>query len=414
MDKLAVELGIDPLELRMKNAIKPGEYTPTQVKTTLSNIGKLSDCLERLRVFANWNEGQVIKTEDGMIRAKGMGCFWKTSDSPVDAVSGVFLTFNTDGSINLNSGAVEIGPGMKAALAQILAEKLKMDVGRIHVLMGVDTQVSPEHWKTVASMTTFMGGRAVIRACEDLIKQLKSLAAVIMKSPPEDLDIGEEKVYLKQDTEIYVSFKDLARGYKQFNVLSVEGQILGRGSYIMSHITNLDKETGKGKPGPAWTVGAQAVEIEYDPNMFTYRLLKATTVEKGDGFFNRNIYIDDHYIGQRIVKISSGESRVWSNRGIPTEKWQQAFYYETYSFSQEGLEFAENIITFLLSSGVEPIYIDEIGPLELQEKGFHELFKSCLKSKKELYVVIRESCTKAVIEKYNIENYKIIYSNSKK
>lgn len=278
MDKLAAELGIDPLELRMKNAIKPGEYTPTQVKTTLSNIGKLSDCLERLRVFSNWNESQVIKTKEGMIRAKGMGCFWKTSDSPVDAVSGVFLTFNTDGSINLNSGAVEIGPGMKTALAQILAEKLKMDVGKIHVLMGVDTQVSPEHWKTVASMTTFMVGRAVIRAGEDIIKQLKSLAAVAMRTPPEDLEVAEEKVYLKQDPEIYVSFKDLARGYKLPNGLSVEGQILGRGSYIMSHITNLDKETGKGKPGPAWTVGVQAVEIEYDPNMFTYRLLKAITV----------------------------------------------------------------------------------------------------------------------------------------
>ena len=54
----------------------------------------------------------------------------------------------------------------------------------------------------------------------------------------------------------------------------------------MSHITNLDKETGKGKPGPAWTVGAQAVEIEYDPKMFTYRLLKAITVIDGGKIIN--------------------------------------------------------------------------------------------------------------------------------
>ncbi|MZK51100.1 xanthine dehydrogenase family protein molybdopterin-binding subunit [Clostridium beijerinckii] len=278
MDKLATQLAIDPIELRMKNAIKPGQYTPTQVKTTLSNIGNLSDCITKLKELAEWDEGQVIKTENGMIRAKGMGCFWKTSDSPVNAVSGVFLTFNTDGSINLNSGAVEIGPAMKTTLAQILAEKMKMDVGRIHVFMGVDTQVSPEHWKTVASMTTFMAGRAVLRAAEDLMKQLKSLAADIMKNPPEDLEIENEKVYLKQDPEIYVGFEDLVRGFKQANGLAIEGQILGRGSYIMSHITDLDKDTGKGKPGPAWTVGAQAVEIEYDPNMFTYRLLKAITV----------------------------------------------------------------------------------------------------------------------------------------
>ncbi|MBV7272546.1 xanthine dehydrogenase family protein molybdopterin-binding subunit [Clostridium sp. PL3] len=278
MDKLAASTGIDALELRIKNAIKPGQYTPTQVKTTISNMGSLSDCLTKLKQLVKWDEGQVIYTKEGMIKAKGIGCLWKTSDSPVNAVSGVFLTFNSDGSINLNSGAVEIGPSTKTTLAQILAEKLKMDVERIHVFMGVDTQVSPEHWKTVASMSTYMAGRAVLRAADDLIKQLKSSAADIMKSPPEDLDIAEEKVYLKQDPMIYVSFKDLVRGHKEPNGLAVEGQILGRGSFIMFHITDLDEATGKGKPGPAWTVGAQAVEIEYDPNNFTYRLLKAITV----------------------------------------------------------------------------------------------------------------------------------------
>ncbi|WP_411679402.1 xanthine dehydrogenase family protein molybdopterin-binding subunit [Clostridium thailandense] len=278
MDKLAASTGIDALELRIKNAIKPGQYTPTQVKTTISNMGNLSDCLTKLKQLVKWDEGQVTYTEEGMIKAKGIGCLWKTSDSPVNAVSGVFLTFNSDGSINLNSGTVEIGPSTKTTLAQILAEKLKMDVGRIHVFMGVDTQVSPEHWKTVASMSTYMAGRAVLRAADDLIKQLKSSAADIMKSPPEDLDIAEEKVYLKQDPMIYVLFKDLVRGHKEPNGLAVEGQILGRGSFIMFHITDLDEATGKGKPGPAWTVGAQAVEIEYNPLDYSYRLLKAITV----------------------------------------------------------------------------------------------------------------------------------------
>lgn len=278
IDKLAIHTGIDPLELRIKNSIKPGEYTPTQVKTTESNIGNLSKCLTKIRELSNWDKGQAIETEDGMIRAKGIGCLWKTSDSPANAVSGVLLTMNTDGSINMNSGAVEIGPGMKTTLAQILAEKLKMDVEKIYVKMEVDTKVSPEHWKTVASMTTFMVGRATIMAAEDLIKQLKSLAAIVMKCPPEDLDIKEEKVFLKQDPEIYVAFKDLARGHKEPNGLAIEGQILGRGSYIMNHITVLDEETGKGKAGPAWTVGIQVVEIEYDPKMFTYRLIKAITV----------------------------------------------------------------------------------------------------------------------------------------
>lgn len=278
LDKLAFTLGVDPLELRMKNAITPDKRTPTQVVTTSSNIGNLTACLEKLKESINWNEGMRIDLGNNKIRAKGISCFWKTSDSPTDAVSGVFLTFNTDGSINLSSGVVEIGPGMKTTLAQILAEKMRMDINRIHVKLEVDTQVSPEHWKTVASMTTYMAGRAVLRAAEDLIRQLTNLAAVAMRSPPEDLIVAEEKVYLKQDPNIYISFKDLVHGYKYPNGNAVEGQILGRGSFIMSHITNLDKESGKGKPGPAWAVGAQAVEVEFDTKEFTYRLIKAVTV----------------------------------------------------------------------------------------------------------------------------------------
>jgi CO/xanthine dehydrogenase Mo-binding subunit len=141
-----------------------------------------------------------------------------------------------DESINLNSGAVEIGPSTKTTLAKIFAEKLKMDVGRIYVLMGVYTQVSLEHRKTVASMTTFMAGRAVLRAADDLINQLKSSTTDMMKFLPEDLEITEEKVYLKQDPEIYVSFEDLVRGHKEPNGLAIEEQLLGRGSFIMNHI----------------------------------------------------------------------------------------------------------------------------------------------------------------------------------
>ncbi len=288
MEKLAVALKMDPLELRAKNSIKPGNYTPTQVKTTISNIGSLENCIMRLKDLMEWDKGRIVITDEGMVRVKGTGCLWKTSDSPTNAVSGVFLTFNSDGSININSGVVEIGPGTKTALAQILAEKMGMDAGRIHVYMGVNTDVSPEHWKTVASMTTFMAGRAVLKAADDFINQLKSLAAVVLKSPPEDLDIKEEKVFLKQDPEIYISFKDLAYGYKYPNGLSVEGQILGRGSFIMSHITDLDDETGKGKPGPAWTVGVQGIELEYDRTNYTYRLLKAFTVLDAGKLINPN------------------------------------------------------------------------------------------------------------------------------
>lgn len=129
---------------------------------------------------------------------------------------------------------------------------------------------------------------------------------------------------------------------------------------------------------------------------------------KGDGFFNRKIYNGNCYIGQEIVRMSNGESMLWSLKGKLPDCWQEECGYEIYSFSMAALKFAEQIINSLLALE-EPIFIDEIGPLELQNKGFHDLFKKCLILNKELYVVIRESCLKIILYKYNIKNYKIIY-----
>lgn len=152
-------------------------------------------------------------------------------------------------------------------------------------------------------------------------------------------------------------------------------------------------------------------------NIITGRVNSGKTTElikifnrlgKGDGFYNRKLYSDGHYVGQEIVIFSNRKSKLWAYRGPKPENCQQDFCYGEYSFSKEGLEYAENMINSILKSGIDPIYIDEIGPLELQEKGFHNLFKCCLEANKEIYVVIRKSCVEAVIKKYNITNYNII------
>ncbi len=278
IDKLASSIGIDPLELRMKNSIMPDNLSPTQDKITLSNTGDLKRCISKLKESINWEKSPAIKADNGMIRAKGVSCFWKTSDSPTNASSGAIITFNADGSINLNFSAIEIGPGMKTTLSQILAEKMQMDINRIYVIMNVDTSMSPQHWKTVASMTTFMIGNAILRAAEDLMQQLRTIGAIVLKCTPEDLEIKNEKVYLRDNPEKYISFKDIVNGYEYPGGSSIGGPIIGRGTYIMKHLTKLDKVTGKGKAGVSWTVGAQAVEIEYDPKRYTYRLIKAVTI----------------------------------------------------------------------------------------------------------------------------------------
>lgn len=278
LDKLARKLRLDPAQLRYKNTLVPGQTSPTQVKITASNFGNLQACIERVKGLIDWEEGDRLDMGGGKIRAKGIAAFWKTSNSPPDAASGAFISFNNDGSVNLNVGCVEIGPMMKTTAAQILSESLKMDISRIHVNMDVNTRYTPKHWKTVASMTTYMVGRAVLRAAEDVADQLKSMAAVVMKCAPEDLDIGNERVFLRSDPTVYKMFRDLVHGYHYENGNALYGQVLGRGGFIMTDLNFLDRETGKGKPGPYWTVGAQAVEVIYDTTEHTYRFTRAAAV----------------------------------------------------------------------------------------------------------------------------------------
>jgi len=278
IDKLAKEINIDPLEFRRINAIKSGDTAPTGQEVTTSNAGDIEECILRLKDIIELDKGNKVTTEDGMIRAKGIACFWKTSSSPADASSGMLITFNADGSLNMNFGATEIGPGTKTIMAQILAKKMKMDVSDINVYMDVNTQTTPLHWKTVASMSTFMIGNATVAAADDLIKQIKELGAKILKCNIEDLDIRNKRVFITESPHIFLDFKDIVHGYAYKAGPGLYGQILGRGTYIMKDIIPLDSETGEGRSGTSWTVGAQAVEIEYDPRLHTYRLLKAVTV----------------------------------------------------------------------------------------------------------------------------------------
>ncbi|WHX41000.1 xanthine dehydrogenase family protein molybdopterin-binding subunit [Mesobacillus sp. AQ2] len=278
MDVLAEKLSMDPLELRYINSILPGDTTPTQVQLTSSTVGNLPECIHRLRELMNWQEGQRIQIDSRRIRVKGACCIWKTSTFDTDASSGVLLTFNSDGSINLMSGVVEIGTGTKTVLAQILAERMKMDINRIHVKMLVDTQTTPEHWKTVGSRGVFMAGRAVLEAAEDAIRQLKERAACVLRVPAVDLEVANEKVYFIDNPTISLEIKDLAYGYKYPAGNTLGGQIIATGTYTLTRITYLDRETGKGNPGPEWTVAAQGIEVELDTRDYTYRILKAYSV----------------------------------------------------------------------------------------------------------------------------------------
>ncbi|MEL7623120.1 MAG: xanthine dehydrogenase family protein molybdopterin-binding subunit [Clostridiales bacterium] len=278
MDLLAEKLAMDPLKLRMVNAITAGQYTPTQVLGTFSNLGNLPACISRLQEMTDWQEGPPVQITADTVRAKGMACFWKAATPPTNAPSGALITFNPDGSLNLNTGVVEMGSASQSHLAQMLADKLGISDDQVHVVLEVDTRLNPVHYKTVASITSYIAGRAVMRAAEDILAQLRKMGAEALSCFPEDIEIKQSRVYARQNPGIYIEFKDIVMGYKDVFGNSIGEPVVGRGTSMFKGLSNLNPKTGKGQSGPAWTVGAQAVEVEMDLRDYTYRIIRAYSV----------------------------------------------------------------------------------------------------------------------------------------
>lgn len=278
VDALAEKLGIDPWELRMRNAIRPGDVAPTRDVLTRSNLGDIQTCLLRLKELSGWDDWKIRRTGDHTVRAKGIAILWKNSSLDPDAGSGAVLLFNPDGSVNLSTGVVEIGTGTKTVLAQMVAERFGMSVDRVHVKFEIDTLDTPEHWKTVASRGTFMAGRAALKAADDAIRQLFRIASIILQVEPDELAIRNEAVFVRDDPRLWVAVKDICYGFKYPSGHAIGGQVIGRGTYIQRRVELLDPFTGAGTPGPEWGVGAQAVEIEMDTRDCSYRLLRSISV----------------------------------------------------------------------------------------------------------------------------------------
>src|SRR5262245_64793520 len=155
MDDIARRLGIDPLELRLKNLVHEGDVFVTGDK--LISVG-ISECVKRA---AGWvglerDKEQASRELSGKVRGKGLAVMIKTTMTPSN--SSALVRLNADGSAVLLTSSVEIGQGTQTSLAQIVAEELGIAVERVSVTFP-DTDVTHFDQSTSSGRKVFtMGG----------------------------------------------------------------------------------------------------------------------------------------------------------------------------------------------------------------------------------------------------------------
>src|SRR5699024_640647 len=105
----------------------------------------------------------------------------------------------------------------KTTLIQILATSMQVDESKIHMKMDVNTESSPEHWKTVASTAVYMAGNAVVEADEDVKRQLKNNASYKLRCKTEDHEVGESRTSFKKDPQKHLNIMMLLLRYTDNN-----------------------------------------------------------------------------------------------------------------------------------------------------------------------------------------------------
>ena len=165
MDDLAGQLGMDRLELRLRNAIRVGDATATG--QVLEASAGLAPCLEALK--PRWEralEDAARANAQGspVRRGVGIGCMWYgIGNTALSNPSSMRITLDRDGRLTLYNGAVDIGQGSTTILAQICADALGVAADRIAQVIG-DTDWTEDAGKTSASRQTFVSGKAAERA----------------------------------------------------------------------------------------------------------------------------------------------------------------------------------------------------------------------------------------------------------
>lgn len=187
IDEIAIELNIDPIELRKKNHVQVGEDIPIGkiigeggdgFPVIVRSMG-LTECLEEGKKLIGWDKIKSQKQSGFIRRGVGVAAAGQGSGIPGIDMGAAFIKMNEDASFNLLIGATDLGTGSDTALAQIAAETLEVSVDSI-IVYSSDTDFTPFDKGAYASSTTYISGTAVKKAAEKVKTQILDIGQRIL------------------------------------------------------------------------------------------------------------------------------------------------------------------------------------------------------------------------------------------
>ncbi|HLA28457.1 MAG TPA: molybdopterin cofactor-binding domain-containing protein [Syntrophales bacterium] len=251
LDMIAEKLGMDTLDIRIKNAVQSRDITLSEMRVTTSGF---SECIVKSKEVIEWDK----KEKDSGIGISGAGVPSGAKTYIYEPyVSESIIKVREDGKVDIFTGGSDIGEGMNTALVQIAAEELGIGVENINII-AADTDLTPMDMGTSSSRGTTFAGTAVKLAATEVKKQVFELAADRLEANIDELEAKNGMIYVKGSPNKSVSFLDISKLAK----IKKNGIILGKASYDPG--TEFPNEAGKGNISPAYSFNTNIAHLNVD------------------------------------------------------------------------------------------------------------------------------------------------------
>ncbi|MPZ15251.1 MAG: molybdopterin-dependent oxidoreductase [Chloroflexi bacterium] len=267
LDKIAEQLGLNPVEYRKKILTPPYSETVNQLRVTSSAA---NECLDRVVEASDFGE-KFRKLPYGKGVGVALSCYISGAGLPIYwndmPHSGATIKVDRGGGVTVYCGVADLGQGCDSLLAYIAAEELGVEPGDVRVVAG-DTDLAPVDLGSYSSRVTFMAGNAVLDAAQKMKRQIFAAVAENLEVPLERLAASWGQVYDTDDRTRCVTFEEAA-----ILAESACGTLATVGSYKPPHLAGNYKGSGVG-PSPAYSFTSCVAQVEVNTDTGHVRVEK--------------------------------------------------------------------------------------------------------------------------------------------
>jgi carbon-monoxide dehydrogenase large subunit len=266
LDQAARELKLDPAEIRRRNFIAPAAFPyRTQLGDTY-DVGEFERILDQVLALSDWNgfaKRKEISKQNGKLRGRGLASYLEwTGALPTETVD---IEVDAEGTVTVFSGTMAMGQGLETSYTQLISEVLGLDFSRIRIIQGDTDRANGVG--SVGSRSAFVGGSAVVAAGHKVVARGKELAAEALEAAARDIEYRNGRFAIG-GTDRSIGLAELAGRQPQ---------------------KRLRVSATQTPSAPSWPNGAQAIEVEIDPQTGLLELARITSVDDIGRIINRSI-----------------------------------------------------------------------------------------------------------------------------